>query len=172
MATIHYFPRYSQKENMVTNNTLLLFSRLYQNSPEKFTRFINAVLEESGIELDTMVRFKQQQKAASGRVPDGFIEQESFKVVIETKLYGQEHIDQIKGHWDAFQNEDKRIFLWINKEPILNAYRQQIIEVLNEYNDEHNSDIGFASTTFKDICRCFHDILQEYDLEMKALIND
>jgi hypothetical protein len=172
MSNIHYFPRYSQKENMVTNNTLLLFSRLYNNSPDKFRRLVNAVFEDSGIELDTTVRFKQQEKASSGRIPDGLIEQESFKVVIETKLYGQEHIDQIKGHWKAFKNEDKQIFLWINKEPISKGYYQQIIEALNEYNDSNKSEIGFASTTFKDICKCFNDILQEYDLEMKALIDD
>lgn len=118
MSNIHYFPRYSQKENMVTNNTLLLFSRLYNNSPEKFARLINAILEESGIELDTMVRFKKQEKATGGRIPDGVIEQESFKVVIETKLYGQEHIEQIKGLWTAFKNEDKQIFLWVNNETI------------------------------------------------------
>ncbi len=35
MSNIHYFPRYSQKENMVTNNTLLLFSQLYNNSTVK-----------------------------------------------------------------------------------------------------------------------------------------
>jgi len=157
---------------MVTNNTLLLFSRLYNNSPDKFRRFINAILEESGIELDTTVQFKQQEKAASGRVPDGLIEQESFKVVIETKLYGQEHIDQIKGHWEAFNNEDKQIFLWINKEPITKGYYQQIINALNQYNDHNKSEIGFASTTFREICRCFNDILQEYDLEMHALIDD
>ncbi|KNY29529.1 hypothetical protein [Pseudobacteroides cellulosolvens] len=172
MSNIHYFPRYSQKENMVTNNTLLLFSRLYNNSPDKFRRLINAILEDSGIELDTTVRFKQQEKISSGRIPDGLIEQESFKVVIETKLYGQEHIDQIKGHWKAFRNEDKQIFLWINKEPISKGYYQQIIEALNIYNDSNKSEIGFAYTTFKDICRCFNDILQEYDLEMKTLIDD
>ena len=30
MSEIHYFPRYSQPENVVTNNTLLLLLRLHQ----------------------------------------------------------------------------------------------------------------------------------------------
>lgn len=51
MASIHYFPRYSQKENMVTNNTLLLFSRLYNNSPYKFKLFMNNLLEDSEVEI-------------------------------------------------------------------------------------------------------------------------
>lgn len=171
MSNIHYFPRYSQKENMVTNNTMLLFSRLYNNSPEKFRRFINAILEESEIELDTTVRFKQQEKG-KGSIPDGMIEQESFKIIIETKLYGQEEIQQIKNHWNAFENEDKQIFLWINKNPISKKYHENIIGHLNKFNEENNLSVGFASTTFKDICVCFDETLQEYDFEMKALIED
>ncbi len=40
MSEIHYFQRYSQKENVITNNTLLLFSRLYNHSPQKFNLFL------------------------------------------------------------------------------------------------------------------------------------
>lgn len=172
MASIHYFPRYSQKENMVTNNTLLLFSRLYNNSPQKFKMFMNNMLEESGVELDTTVIFKQQEKSKGGSIPDGLIEQESFKVVIETKLYGQEQIEQIIGHLDKFEKEDKKIFLWINKNPIENTYFKKIIKEINKYNKIHDTSIGFASTTFKEIVTAFEDVLLEYDIEMNGLIND
>lgn len=37
ISTIHYFPRYYQKENMITNNTMLLFKRLDNNSMDKFS---------------------------------------------------------------------------------------------------------------------------------------
>lgn len=33
---IHYFQRYHQKENVATANTMLLLSRLYSYSPNKF----------------------------------------------------------------------------------------------------------------------------------------
>ncbi|SIS41553.1 hypothetical protein [Salimicrobium flavidum] len=172
MSEIHYFPRYSQKENMVTNNTLLLFSRLYQNNPKKFTLFINSVLDDDKKQLNTTVKFSQQEKSRSGRVADGMISQDSFKVVIETKLYGQEHIDQVIGHWNSFENEDNQVFLWINKEPITNDYYNQIINELNDYNNKNGTNIKFASTTFKEICYAFKDVLQEYDLEMTTLIED
>jgi len=171
MSTIHYFPRYSQKENMVTNNTLLLFSRLYNNSADKFKLFLNALLENDNIEIDTTVQFRQQEKG-TGSVPDGVIQQESFKIIIETKLYGQQDINQVEKHWDSFGHEDKRIFLWINKEPIETKYKQQIIDRLNAYNRGKNISIVFASTTFKKICRLFNDTIQEYDIEMKELIQD
>ncbi len=172
MSTIHYFPRYSQKENMVTNNTLLLFSRLYNHSPDMFRLFINEMLEESEIELDTTVLFKQQEKTLSGTIPDGFIEQESFKVVIETKLYGQEPIKQLKGHLDAFDNEDKQIVLLINKEPISKEYYIKIMDAIEDYNNKNNLSIDFASTTFKKICRAFEGVKNEYDFEMTELVND
>mgnify|MGYP003591230702 CR=1 FL=1 len=171
MSAIHYFPRYSQKENMVTNNTLLLFSRLYRNSADKFKIFVNMILGDDSIELDTTVRFSQQEKSKES-VPDGVIRQDSFKIIIETKLYGQQNIEQVEKHLDSFGNEDKKIFLWINKEPIESEYEEKIVEKLNEFCKNAGSKIYFASTTFKQICKCFDDMILEYDLEMKELIQD
>lgn len=165
MSRIHYFPRYSQKENMVTNNTLLLFSRLYNNNAEKFKRFINTLLEKSNVELDTTVKFSQQEKTKES-VPDGVIQQESFKIIIETKLYGQQNLEQVERHINAFEDQDKKIFLWVNTEPINDEYKRKIVERLDPLN------IKFASTTFKEICRCFNEVLNEYDFEMKELIQD
>lgn len=171
MSFIHYFPRYSQKENMVTNNTLLLFSRLYNYSNIKFNRFINAVFEDKNIELDTSVRFSQQERGL-GSVPDGIIQQESFKIIIETKLYGQENLEQISNHVLSFGNVDKKIFLWINTEPIDEIYRKKITRFLNKINEEKKIKINFASTTFKEICKYFNEAIFEYDIEMKELITD
>ncbi len=171
MAKIHYFPRYSQKENMVTNNTLLLFSRLYNNSPEKFRRFLDTIFEDNGIQIDTTITFKQQEKYKKS-IPDGIIEQESFKVIIETKLYSQQNLNQIESHWQAFDKEDKQIFLWLDKEPITDSYRKDINDSLIKFNTENGTNIDFVSTTFKKICSSFNDILEDYDLEMRNLIDD
>jgi len=46
MSSIHYFQRYSQPENVATNNTLLLLSRLYHDSPNKFKGFLNDLLDD------------------------------------------------------------------------------------------------------------------------------
>ena len=85
MSNIHYFQRYSQPENVVTNNTLLLCSRLYQHSAYAFNGFLSDLL--GGVDIESGVQFAQQIK--NGSVPDGFILQNSFKLVIETKLYNQ-----------------------------------------------------------------------------------
>ncbi|MBQ4529583.1 MAG: hypothetical protein IJA36_03070 [Lachnospiraceae bacterium] len=39
---IHYFQRYHEKENVVTANTMLLLSRLYAYSADKFFRFLKS----------------------------------------------------------------------------------------------------------------------------------
>ncbi len=43
MSSVHYFQRYSQLENFVTNNTLLLLSRLYNEPPFKFKMLLNEI---------------------------------------------------------------------------------------------------------------------------------
>ena len=171
MGDIHYFPRYSQKENMVTNNTLLLFNRLYQHHTYRFKQFINLILEDSDLELDTTVKFSQQVKGISS-VPDAIIEQESFKIVIETKLYSQQNLPQLLGHLNSFSNEDKQILLLINTNSISQIYRQQIEKEINLYNQSHKTSIQFAFTTFKEICKKFKEVLNPYEVEMIDLIND
>ena len=171
MGEIHYFPRYSQKENMVTNNTLLLFNRLYQHHTYRFKQFINLILEDSDLDLYTTVKFSQQVKA-TGSIPDAVIEQESFKIVIETKLYGQQNLPQLMGHLSSFSYEDKQILLWINTNPIGQMYREEIEKEINLYNQSHKTSIQFAFTTFKEICHKFKEVLNPYEVEMMDLIDD
>jgi hypothetical protein len=171
MSLIHYFPRYSQKENMVTNNTMLLLKRLSDNSNEKFNRFLNAILENSKIDLDMTIKFGQQEKG-NASVPDAYIQQEAFKILIETKLYGQQNVTQIRNHFSEFKDERNQIFLWINNEPIQDVYRLEIANVLNGINASRVNTISFASVSFKEICEIFNDILTDYDFEMKDMIQD
>lgn len=171
MSNVHYFPRYSQKENMITNNTLLLLSRLYKNSSDKFDSFLTNLCEEEDIQITTGMSFKQQERTGNA-VPDGKIYQESFKLIAETKLYGQENIEQIKRHLQAFDNEDTSIFLFIDKEDISASFKKRIREEIDVFNKEKEKGIKFIATTFKKICSKFDGTLDDYDFEMKNLIND
>ena len=60
MSSIHYFQRYSQPENVDTNNTLLLLSRLYHESPNKFKAFLNDLLNDYDIEAG--IQFNKQKR--------------------------------------------------------------------------------------------------------------
>jgi len=150
---------------------MLLFKRLSNNSNEKFNRFLNLILQNSGIHLDMTIKFGQQERG-NGSVPDAYIQQESFKIVIETKLYGQQDVSQIRNHFSVFRDEKNQVFLWINKEPMKPTYRSQVIDELNKINASRQNKISFASVTFKEICENFNDTLNDYDFEMKEMIQD
>lgn len=61
MSKIHYFQRYSQKENVVTNNTMLLFSRLYSNYPFRFECVVGSLLNRGGVCYDVGLAITVQQ---------------------------------------------------------------------------------------------------------------
>lgn len=171
MSEVHYFPRYSQKENMVTNNTLLLFNRLYNHSADTFNQFLNNLIEKVDQKIDTRLSFEQQVKAKES-VPDGVIRQQSFKIIIETKLYGQEQIKQLIKHHHSFNNEDQQLLLWVNKAPIDKAYETKIIKELTAINEQKENKIMFVPVTFKEICDKAAEIIQNQHFGLGEVVED
>jgi len=108
MSDIHYFQRYSQKENVVTNNTLRLFAQIYQDSPGRLKRRLEGLVD--GVEIDIGVDMQQQTSALSS-VPDGALQQSSLKVVIETKRSKDFGVGQLRRHVNAFDGENQRVLL-------------------------------------------------------------
>lgn len=80
---IHYFQRYHQKENVATANTMLLLSRLYQYSPDKFYEMLGSLMELDEFEPSPVFAIQEKDELS---VPDATISQEGFKIVVETKL--------------------------------------------------------------------------------------
>lgn len=169
MSNIHYFQRYSQKENVVTNNTLLLFSRLYHQYPLKFKAFLNELMED--IELNVGIEFSQQTKAKAS-IPDGSIFQESFKLSIETKLGDSFKISQLENHLKSFGNESTQILIGLSPLKISDRKSKEFIKVLSGHNSLNNSDIKFVSITFDDVINSFKEILDDFDIELLSLIED
>lgn len=169
MSTLHYFQRYDSKENWVTNATLLLLSKLYHFDRLKFELVLNNILEDSKLSLNIGASFSQQ-KWGKASVVDGVISQESFKIVIETKLYDNFSINQLKNHLDALEeNYTQRILLALSKSRIDSNIRNEILNTLQE--DKYKG-IKFASTTYEDIYRNISLRLAEYDFEMREILDD
>ena len=103
MAQIHYFQRYHNREDVVTNNTLLLFGRLYQHSPVLFEQFLNVLLPEANIAVG--ISMLQQISSGTGSRPDGQLVQSGFRLVIETKLGRHFSHAQLKKHLGAFEQQ-------------------------------------------------------------------
>ena len=111
MRSIHYFPRYSQRENTVTNNTLLLLLRLMEASRTKFEEFVTRLAGDADLEFSPQWLSIGQQQITRGSVVDGYIAQESFKIAVETKLTPQFSVEQLDRHLAIFSREDHRLLI-------------------------------------------------------------
>lgn len=168
MSKIHYFQRYDQKENWITNSTLLLLSRLNYHSRSKFENVINGILSESNIALKIGASFVQQEKGKNS-VADGAISQSSFKILIETKLYDNFTLDQLKRHLGGFEEKQGgQILLALSKGVVSTEMREEI----NKYIKTNEKDIKFANTTFENLIGIVREALSDYDTEMQEILDD
>ena len=168
----HYFQRYSQRENVVTNNTLQLFYRLYTHNPYRFSAFINKCLN---IPLDIGILFDQQTPNPDS-TPDGSISQTSFKVVIETKLDQSYDRDQLKRHLSAFtdtdENEKHQILLLLGDTLPSDEFVRKVRKDVQTFNKDYKRDIHFVATTFEAIIKSFESVLSDFDFQMKEIAED
>lgn len=170
MSAIHYFQRYSQPENVATNNTLLLFSRLYHHSPSVYAAFMQALLED--IDLNFGVKIIQQQKSLY-TVPDGVVSQESIKLIIESKLDTRQlNIDQLVGHLGAFNAEDNQVIISLTPEMPSLKIQSQIEEAVAESNATNRTSIVYVALTFEKIIVCLRQAIQPFDQMMQDVADD
>ena len=162
MSKIHYFQRYSSVENTVTNNTLQLFSRIYNYSTSQASLLLEALIEEPieiGIEIEQQVRGEES-------VPDGKIIQKSFKIVIESKVDSPLNVDQLLKHLNDFSGEDQKVLLLLTKKPIENA------DGISTQLRKRCPDVIFRNVTYENICKAIKPLFKEYEYEMRDLVED
>jgi len=166
MRSIHYFPRYSQRENTVTNNTLLLLLRLMDFSRSRFEDFLTQLAGEAELDFAPQwLRIGQQEKTLNS-VVDGFIAQDSFKIAVETKLEPVFRFDQLSHHLDAFADEDHRLLMLLapsrpadaSVEEFRAAAKKRRVEVL--------------VTTFEQLIKVYKSVLTDRDQAMQELLSD
>lgn len=167
---IHYFQRYHSKENVDTANTMLLLSRLYSFSPNKFHAFLKGYIlpEDSNSELTFVL-----QEKCKDSVPDAVISQKSFKIVVETKLYGQFEEKQLKNHLDSIEeNVDYKVLLTIDPNPMKKEFRVKFEEYLAEYNKLLRKPVIHCNHTFETIIEGIKSVIDERDYEFISVLND
>jgi hypothetical protein len=169
MSSIHYFQRYSQAENVATNNTLLLFSRLFHQTPEKFKAFFNDLVNYANLEAG--VQFNQQSKGKRS-IPDAYISQNSFKVVVETKMHKHFSVDQLKEHLDSFGQEQYQILLSLSPTIPDLSLQKKILKTVSKFNSSNKLKIKYLPITFQEIVTKFKNCLDNSDFELTELIND
>jgi hypothetical protein len=169
MSEIHYFPRYSQRENFVTNNTLLLLLRLHDYNRFKFEKYMETLcaIADEEVELPSSWLQFQQQIGTGKSVVDGFIAQDSIKIAIETKMGDTFDLGQIENHLEVFANEQHKLLILLS--PSQGELSHQRLEPVRKLSK--NRQIQILPLTFHDIIekakQCF-----ENDEEMYALLLD
>jgi hypothetical protein len=116
MTQVHYFQRYSQRENVDTNNTLLLLSRIQVEDPRLLRDVLSALFSDSNLVLEIGAQFLQQTASPGGSIPDGTIYQTSFRLVIETKRSPHFSTEQLADHLSVFGTESVKLLILLTPE--------------------------------------------------------
>lgn len=162
MSKIHYFQRYSSKENTVTNNTLQLLARIYSYSPSKASDFLT---ELTGEPIEIGIEINQQERAKQS-IPDGQVIQRGFKILVESKVDASPDSNQLLKHAKTFSGKDQKILLLLTREPLGADKTQRIKRQLSP------REIIFSSITYEDICKKAKKLFEEYEREMRDLVDD
>jgi hypothetical protein len=100
---IRLFPTYSHIENQTTNHCLLILKMLYEENPNFLSEVLSILLGEE-VSGSVGVQFTQQ-KLGDDSVPDGEIFQQSFSILIETKLGNAFKAEQMLKHLEVLKNK-------------------------------------------------------------------
>lgn len=172
---IHYFQRYNQKENVATANTMLLLSRLYQSSPDAFFQFLRQVLFSNDFDPALEIHM---QKTGGKTIPDAYLSQPSFSIVVEAKAQGSMKkyntfdMEQLKGHLEHFKNEDMQVLLTLASTPMSPEQKQELMEIIKTYNKEHGTAIEHVDMTFSQILDAVREYSDDRDYQMNDVIED
>lgn len=167
MAGISYFQRYSQRENHVTNNTLLVLRHLYQSAPAKLEQVVSELV---GQDVQLGLDFHQQTRG-SASVPDGLISQAPFRLFFETKLGPSLDRDQILRHVKSIADErtpatGEAFLVGLSTESMPAAEREVLAAAAKE------QGVVFAATTFADLVAALDAACAPHDVALRAVLDD
>lgn len=161
---VHYFQRYHQKENVHTSNALLLLSRLYAFSHDKFYAFLRTELLGEQIEPGVVIRLQEKHKSS---VPDAIISQDSYKIVIETKLNSKSFsIDQLKRHLDSFSAQSNKVLLTLAPQGLSEDEITEIKKLLIDKSIVHKH------LTFEGLIEGVEKQLLQQDFDLSEILED
>ena len=167
---IHYFQRYHKGEDVATANTMLLLSRLYSYSPNKFFQFLKEQYF-GDIRFEPELTFLLQDKGEES-VPNATITQPSFKIVIETKMTDWFYKDQLLRHLSKFKNEEYKVLITLSSELMDGKKKEEIDKAITYYNADRQMHIIHVNTTFELLAKGIQDVITDRDYEMQDVLDD
>jgi hypothetical protein len=162
MSDIHYFQRYSVKENVVTNTTLHLFSWIYEHSPKRLRALLNEVFDD---DIPIGLGFSQQVRGPDS-VPDGAIHQPAVKITIETKVDAGVNVGQLLRHLGPLGASGSHHLLLLTKDDIAEATLAPIFAAAD------SARVNFVHCTFERLCKHLGDNVREFEIHLKPVIDD
>lgn len=166
---IHYFQRYHGKENVATANTMLLLSRLYSYSSDKFFHFLRSDIFLDSFEPEIV--FNLQEKSIDS-IPDATISQEGFKIIVETKLTDWFSVDQLMRHLKSFSDEKHKVIISLSSEKMDENKKLEFDNQLREYNKDQKYPVLHVNTTFELLTVAIQNVIDDRDYEMQDVLND
>lgn len=183
MSNISYFQKYSQKENVHTNNALLLLMFLYKHNPKVFYRVLCSDNEDISIVTNNNICFEfeptfSQQVKNNKSIVDGYIKQDGFQLFIETKDYDWFYEDQLKRHLAGSKiNNDKfNIMLTLSRDELNQDDKEKFKEIVDDVASDNNVDkekMIYKHLTFIKLVNIIENNLDENkDYQMKEIVDD
>jgi hypothetical protein len=168
MAEVSYFQRYSQRENHVTNNTLLVLRHLYQTGPAKLEGVLRELLGDDKIALGPS--FSQQIKRPHS-VPDALIAQAPFHIYFETKMGQALDLPQLKRHIGSIAenrgSEDaKSILIGLSTAQMLTRDEDTVASY------GRDRGVVFKSVTFAGLAEAVRAACADYESGLRAVVLD
>jgi hypothetical protein len=161
MSEVSYFQRYSQAENHVTNNTLLVLRHVYNHSPSKLQKLLDLLGSE---DLRVGVSFNQQKKSKnSTSIPDAIIEQSTFKIIIETKTHDRLKEWQLKNHNKDIKNTNDFLIG-------LTTEQHKLSET--ELNNAKKCFNNFYNITYVELTDALKNIAEPHETALREIIED
>lgn len=162
MASLNLFQQYSQQENTVTNNVVLMLSLLYDCNSNYYEKFVNGILE-SDQAYSATPEFKQQVGGSGGGIMDGHIFIPASRIIIETKLNRLEWIEKLLRYTKNFKEGELQILLHLSSERYSDAEAEEIGARLRS--DDRTNKARFKSLTYKDLSDNLNSLKEEYPFD-------
>ena len=168
MSDLNFFQTYAQRENHVTNNTLLMLRHVWRAMPARMDEVFAGLL--GAPDLGIGLTF-EQQKGVHGQIPDGVIGQQPFFLYIEAKRGSALDRAQIDAHRAAIAKqrhpEGSAWLLGLTTE----IQGLDVAAPTSSAGDDAGARVHFGQTTYADLVATLREVCGS-DPELSEILDD
>ena len=115
--------------------------------------------------------FNLQERSVDS-IPDATITQESFTIVVETKMYDWFYADQLLRHLKSFGDEKYKVMITLAPVLMNPDKKREFEEHLKEYNSKQIYPVMHVNMVFERIVDAIRDVIDDKDYEMQEVLDD